>query len=46
MIDGKLYLFYNRGGFNALEHWNQDEPAYLIQAHAAWEAIGPLGAAD
>lgn len=46
VIDGKLYLFYNRGGFNALQHWNKDEAAYLIQAHAAWDAIGSLGASD
>ena len=44
IIGGTLYVFHNRAGFNALERWNQDEEAYLIQAHAAWEAIGPLGA--
>ena len=39
IIDGKLYLFYNQDGFNALDHWNRDEKTVKERADGFWEAL-------
>lgn len=39
VIDGRLYLFYNREGFNALDSWNLDESAYLERARSTWKRM-------
>ncbi|UII34450.1 YHS domain protein [Fulvivirga ulvae] len=37
--DGKLYLFYNFGGYNTLNDWNIDETVLLKSADANWKKI-------
>jgi YHS domain-containing protein len=39
MIDGKLYLFYNRFFNNTLKSWNRDEIQLRRQADSNWEKI-------
>jgi YHS domain-containing protein len=36
IIDGKLYLFYNRFFNNTLESWNQDEATLKVKADKNW----------
>jgi len=37
IIQGKLFLFYNRFFNNTLKTWNQDEPKLHAQADANWQ---------
>ncbi len=37
--DGKLYLFYNKGGTNTLTLWNQDETSLKPKADQNWAKI-------
>jgi hypothetical protein len=37
--EGKLYLFYNMEGFNALEHWNQDQAKLEEEADQFWKSL-------
>jgi YHS domain-containing protein len=37
IINGKLFLFYNRFFNNTLKTWNQDEPKLHTQADANWQ---------
>jgi len=37
IIDGKLFLFYNRFFNNTLKTWNQDEPTLHARADANWQ---------
>jgi len=39
VIDGKLYLFYNRFFNNTLEDWNEDEARLKAKADANWNKI-------
>ncbi len=39
IINGQLYLFYNRFFNNTLKTWNQDEPRLLSQADKNWQKI-------
>ena len=39
VVDGKLYLFYNQDGFNALEHWNRDEATTRQRADIFWKVL-------
>jgi YHS domain-containing protein len=39
IIDGKLYLFYNKFLNNTLKSWNKDEPALKKSADANWNKI-------
>ena len=39
IIDGKLYLFYNRFFNNTLEDWNEDEKKLKQKADANWQKI-------
>lgn len=39
VIDGKVYLFYNKAGANTLESWNKDEAKLLPASHKNWPAI-------
>lgn len=39
IIDGKLYLFYNRLFNNTLESWNEDETKLKPKADANWVKI-------
>ena len=39
IINGKLFLFYNRFFNNTLKTWNQDETKLHAQADANWEKI-------
>ena len=39
ILDGKLYLFYNRFFNNTLESWNKDEPALKKKADLNWSKI-------
>lgn len=37
VIDGKLYLFYNKFGTNTLELWNEDEVNLKEKADVNWQ---------
>ncbi len=39
IIDGKLYLFYNKLFTNTLKTWNKNEPTLKKQADANWQKI-------
>ena len=39
IINGKLFLFYNRFFNNTLKTWNQDESKLHAQADANWQKI-------
>ena len=39
IIDGKLYLFYNRFFNNTLESWNEDEQNLKRKADANWNKL-------
>lgn len=39
VINGKLYLFYNRYLNNTLTKWNKDEPALRAKATANWNTF-------
>ena len=39
ILDGRLYLFYNQDGFNALEHWNKDESHIRAEADGFWKKL-------
>ena len=39
IINGKLYLFYNKYFNNTLKSWNKDETNLKIKADANWEKI-------
>jgi YHS domain-containing protein len=39
ILDGKLYLFYNRFFNNTLKDWNKDEPALKMKADKNWIKI-------
>jgi YHS domain-containing protein len=39
IIDGKLYLFYNRLFNNTLKTWNKSEASLKLQADANWQKI-------
>lgn len=40
LIDGKLYLFYHKDGYNALDKWNQlSEKNSLKDANKFWKMI-------
>ena len=39
VVDGKLYLFYNQDGFNALELWNRDEATTRQRADIFWKVL-------
>jgi YHS domain-containing protein len=39
IIDGKLFLFYNRFFNNTLKTWNQHEPGLHAQADTNWQHI-------
>ena len=39
IINGKLFLFYNRFFNNTLKSWNQDESKLHTQADANWQKI-------
>jgi len=39
IIDGKLFLFYNRFFNNTLKSWNENEPTLHSQADANWQKI-------
>jgi YHS domain-containing protein len=39
IINGKLYLFYNRFFNNTLKSWNKDEPNLKHNADANWQSI-------
>jgi YHS domain-containing protein len=37
ILNGKLYLFYNRGGNNTLTKWNNDESSLRSKADVNWK---------
>ncbi len=39
VIDGKVYLFYNKLGTNTLDLWNKDEVKLLPASHQNWPGI-------
>ena len=39
IINGKLYLFYNRAFNNTLKSWNKDEPNLKANADISWNKI-------
>jgi YHS domain-containing protein len=39
ILNGKLYLFYNRFFNNTLKSWNKDEAALARKADAAWSKL-------
>ena len=39
IVNGKLYLFYNKGGTNTKIDWNEDENNLLKQGNANWKKI-------
>lgn len=39
IINGKLYLFYNKYFSNTLKDWNKDEPRLKTKADASWVKI-------
>jgi hypothetical protein len=36
ILDGKLYLFYNKYFNNTLKSWNKDEATLKTKADASW----------
>ena len=39
IFQGKLYLFYQDGEYNALQHWNQQELLMREKADARWSQL-------
>jgi YHS domain-containing protein len=39
VLDGKLYLFYNKLFVNTLPKWNKDEPNLKKKADTSWQAL-------
>lgn len=39
ILNGKLYLFYNRNGNNTLNSWNRDETSLKSKADQNWKEI-------
>ncbi|MFT3908151.1 MAG: YHS domain-containing (seleno)protein [Ferruginibacter sp.] len=39
IVNGKLYLFYNKFFNNTLKSWNKDEPRLMKNADANWQKI-------
>jgi YHS domain-containing protein len=39
VLDGKLYLFYNRFLINTLPKWNKNEPNLKKKADSHWQAL-------
>ena len=39
IVNGKLYLFYNRAFNNTLKSWNKDEANLKSRADASWQKI-------
>jgi YHS domain-containing protein len=39
IVNGKLYLFYNRYFTNTLKSWNKDESNLKVQADGNWQKI-------
>ncbi|MEL7001973.1 MAG: YHS domain-containing (seleno)protein [Bacteroidota bacterium] len=39
ILDGKLYLFYDFGGFNTLESWKKDQTNLKHKADKNWEKL-------
>lgn len=39
IVNGKLYLFYNRFFNNTLQSWNKDEPALKSKADINWSKL-------
>lgn len=39
ILDGKLYLFYNKYFNNTLKNWNKDEANLKVKADANWQKI-------
>lgn len=39
ILDGRLYLFYNRYGVNTLKKWNEDEAFLRLQAGENWRVL-------
>ena len=39
IVNGKLYLFYNKLGNNTLTDWNKNEPSFLLKADSYWLKI-------
>lgn len=37
--NGKLLLFYNRGGTNTLDYWKKDQKGYFDKAERNWSKI-------
>jgi hypothetical protein len=40
VLNGKLYLFYNKYFNNTLKSWNKDEPELKKKADANWMKLG------
>ena len=41
IVDGKLYLFYNKYFTNTLKSWNKQEPELKKKADQNWQKIYP-----
>ena len=39
IVDGKLYLFYNKLFLNTLKYWNKREPKLMQNADETWKRI-------
>lgn len=39
IVDGKLYLFYNKGGDNTKVYWNEDQDNLMKEANKNWKSI-------
>lgn len=39
IVNGKLYLFYNKGGENTKVYWNEDEDALMRAGNKNWNTI-------
>ena len=39
IVDGKLYLFYNKLFVNTLKSWNKDEDRIKAKADANWTTV-------
>lgn len=39
IVDGKLYLFYNKSGENTKVYWNEDEDELMKEGNKNWKSI-------
>jgi hypothetical protein len=39
IVNGKLYLFYNKGGENTRVYWNDNQDEQIKTANANWKKI-------